>query len=65
MSYAYVFHWKEQVLRYANLELESFPPKKKPHKLQSLVSDYKELTSVKHIGEQYSLIVDIVIFKIQ
>ena len=51
-SYAFVLHWKEQIIQYEKLELEDFPPKQKLRMLQNAVSDISELAYVKQIGDQ-------------
>ena len=51
-SYGFVLHWKEQVMKYEKLELETFPPKQKLRMLQNTVSDVTELAYVKQIGDQ-------------
>jgi hypothetical protein len=51
-TYAFVLHWKEQVLKYEKLELEAFPPKQKRRMLQNAVTDGTELAYVKQIGDQ-------------
>jgi hypothetical protein len=51
-AYAFVLHWKEQVMKYEKLELEAFPPKQKLRMLQNAVGDATELAYVKQIGDQ-------------
>lgn len=51
-SYAFVLHWKEQIVNYVKLELEAFPPKQKLRMLQNTVSDVEQLAYVKRIGDQ-------------
>lgn len=45
-SFNFVLHWKEQVMKYAKLELEEFPPKQKLCMLQNAVSEVSELSYV-------------------
>ena len=51
-SYAFVLHWKEQIMKYEKLELEPFPPKQKLRMLQNAIGDVTELAYVKQIGDQ-------------
>jgi hypothetical protein len=51
-SYEFVFHWKEQVMKYERLEFEDFPPKQKLRMLKNAVGDVTELAYVKQIGDQ-------------
>jgi len=51
-SYAFVLHWKEQVLKYEKLELEPFGAKQKLRMLQNAVGDVSELSYVKQLGDQ-------------
>jgi hypothetical protein len=50
-SHGFVFHWKEQVMKYKKLELEAFPPKQKLRLLQN-AGDVSELSYIKQIGDQ-------------
>jgi hypothetical protein len=51
-SYAFVLHWKEQIMKDEKLELEAFPPKQKLCMLQNGVGDVSELEYVKQISDQ-------------
>jgi hypothetical protein len=51
-AYGFVLHWKEQVMKYKNVELEDFPPKQKLRMLQKVVGDVTELAYVKQISDQ-------------
>ena len=51
-SYAFVLHWKEQVVHYEKLELEEVPPKQKLRMLQNTVSDIPDLANVKQLSDQ-------------
>jgi hypothetical protein len=47
-SYAFVLHWKYQVMKYEKLELEAIPPKQKLRMLKNAVSEVPELQHIKH-----------------
>jgi hypothetical protein len=51
-SYAFILHWKEQVMQYERLEVEEFPPKQKLRMLQNTVDDVAGLASVKQLSDQ-------------
>ena len=51
-SYAFVLHWKEQVMHYEKLELEDVPPKQKLRMLQNTVGDVADLANVKQLSDQ-------------
>jgi hypothetical protein len=51
-AYAFVLHWKEQVMKYETLEIEEFPPKQKLRMLQNAVGDVTELSYIKQISDQ-------------
>jgi len=51
-SYAFVLHWKEQVMHYEKLELEDIPPKQKLRMLQNTVNDVGDLANVKQLSDQ-------------
>jgi hypothetical protein len=51
-SYAFVLHWKDQVMKYEKLELEAIPPKQKLRMLKNTVSEVPELQNVKQIEDQ-------------
>ena len=51
-SFAFVLHWREQVMKYEKLELEDFPPKQKMRLIQNAVGDVTELAYMKQIGDQ-------------
>jgi hypothetical protein len=42
-SFAFVLHWKEQVMKYEKLELEDFPPRQKLSLIQNAVGEVTEL----------------------
>jgi hypothetical protein len=50
--HSFDLHWKEQVMKYGQLELEAFPPKQKLWLLQNAVGDVTELSYIKQIGDQ-------------
>jgi hypothetical protein len=51
-SHAFALHWKEQIMKYEQLKLETFPPKQKLCLLQNAVGDVAELSYIKQIGDQ-------------
>jgi hypothetical protein len=51
-SYAFVLHWKEQVMHYEKLELENVPPNQKLLMLQNTVGDIADLANVKQLSDQ-------------
>jgi hypothetical protein len=50
--YGFLLHWKEKVMKYERLELETFPLKQTVRILQNAVGDASELAYVKQIGDQ-------------
>lgn len=51
-AYAFVLHWKEQVMQYEKLEVENVPPKQKLRMLQNTIGDVAELANVKQQSDQ-------------
>ena len=51
-AYAFVLHWKEQVMQYEKLEVENVPPKQKLRMLQNTIGDVSELANVKQQSDQ-------------
>jgi hypothetical protein len=51
-SYGFVLHWKEQIIKYEKLELESFGDKQELRMLQNAVGDVAALSYVKQLGDQ-------------
>jgi hypothetical protein len=51
-AYAFVLHWKEQIMKYKKLKLEEFPLKQKLCLLQNAIGNVTELSYFKQIGDQ-------------